>query len=539
MHNISMNRYALYIRKSSESEERQVMSLDAQENEMLRIAQRDALNIVDIVRESHSAKAVGQRPEFNKLLKGVRSGKYNAILTWAPDRLSRNAGDLGMLIDLMDAGKLELVQTFSQTFKNDPNSKFMLMMLGSQAKLENDQKSQNVKRGYREKLKRGDWIGPAPIGYLNDKATKKIIVDPERAPYIREAFEMYSTGLYSFKQISNILSDKGLRTKNGKKLYMSQLHVIVHRTFYYGVMESNGKYYQGNHEPLVSKELFDRCQEVSGLKTQPRPKNKGFTLSGFITCDKCGCAVTAELKKGKYIYYHCTNGKGICDQRSFNANEKDLHEFIALDMEKLKVSQKMVDIVYKAKLEELKQSGDFHNHTLDTTRKALESLTMRKSRLVDTYTAGDIEEALYREKLDSIDNEKVNLQNQIKQIEQNNPDPYSTIELVYKRFKRGYTMANRYKEASPEEKRIILSEALSNSTLLNRNIVSLQYKSPYDVLARTPVNASFSKMLRGQDSNLRPIDYTNPDVSKGRGLYHHPLGVEGASPDFSEYSREG
>jgi site-specific DNA recombinase len=210
---------------------------------------------------------------------------------------------------------------------------------------------------------------------------------------------------------------------------------MIHNPFYYGVMESKGKLYQGNHEPLISKKLHDTCLEVSGLTTQPRPKNKGFTLSGFITCKKCGCAITAELKKQKYIYYHCTNGKGICDQKSFNTNEKDLHEFIIEDMKKLKISPKMVDIVYKAKLEELEQSGEYHNHALETARKTLESLTMRKSRLVDTFTAGDIEEDLYREKMTNLENEKVNLENQIKEMEQNNPDPYTTIELVYQRFK--------------------------------------------------------------------------------------------------------
>jgi site-specific DNA recombinase len=496
-----MSKYVLYARKSSESEDRQVKSLDAQESEMLSIASREGLEIVEIIRESHSAKTTKQRPEFNRMIKGVQSGKYTAILTWAPDRISRNAGDLGVVIDLMDAGKLECVKTYSQTFFNDPYSKFMFMMLGSQAKLENDQKGLNVKRGNREKLKRGDWINSAPFGYLNDKATKTIILDPERAPYVSQMFELYSTGLYSFKQIASHLFEKGLRTKGGKKLGAGQIHKIINRTFYYGVMESDGKYYQGNHEPIISQKLFEQCQEISGNKSRPRKKTKGFTLSGFITCDKCGCAVTAELKKGKYIYYHCTNGKGICDQKSFNTNEDTLHDFIALDMKKLKISQRMVDIVYRAKLEESKQSGDFHNHALDTARKALESLSMRKSRLIDTFTSGDIEEALYREKLLAIDKEKVNLEKQIVEIEKNNPDPYTTIELVYNRFKQGYTMSKRYKQASPEEKREILSDALSNSKLLNRNIVDLQYKSPYDAFARTPVNASFSQVLPDRDSN--------------------------------------
>ena len=496
-----MKKFILYIRKSSESADRQVMSLDAQESEMTRIAQRDDLNILEIIRESHSAKTTGQRPEYNRMIKGIKSGKYNAILTWSPDRISRNAGDLAMIVDLMDAGKLECVQTYSQLFINEGTSKFLFQMLGSQAKLENDQKSENVKRGNREKLKRGDWINSAPFGYLNDKATKKIILDPTRAPYVSQIFELYSSGLHSLKSISDTLFNSGFRTKSGNKVSAGQIHKIINRTFYYGVMESNGKYYQGNHKALVSQNVFEQCQIISGNKSRPRAKTKGFTLSGFITCEKCGCAITAELKKHKYIYYHCTNGKGICDQKSYNTNEKDLHQSIAKDMEKLSISSKMVDIIYKAKLEELEQTDSYHNHTLDTTRKALNSLSQNKSRLIDTFTAGDIDEDLYREKLTSLDNKKVNLEKQIQEIEQNNPDPIATIELVYSRFKQGYTMSKRYTEASAEEKRIILSEVLSNSTLLYRNMANIQYKSPYDVLARTPVNASFSQLLPDRESN--------------------------------------
>lgn len=448
-----MRKYILYIRKSSESEDRQVMSLDAQENEMMRIAKRDNLEIVGIIKESHSAKLTGARPEFNRMIKGIRAGKYNAILTWAPDRISRNAGDLGQIIDLMDAGKLECVQTYSQMFFNDPNSKFMFMMLGSQAKLENDQKSINVKRGNREKLKRGDWINGAPFGYLNDKATKKIIIDPVRAPYVAQMFELYSTGLNSFKQIASILYEQGLRTKSNKKVHGSNIQTIINRTFYYGVMVSNGKYYKGNHEPIVSQKLFEQCQEVAGNKSRPRAKTKGFTLSGFMKCANCGCSVTAEIKKGRYIYYHCTNGRGNCDQKSLNTNETSLHEQIAIKLEDLRISETMIDIVYRAKLEELDQTSEFHNHSLENARKSQKSLVERKSRLVDTFTTGDIDEDLYREKLQAIDNDNVNLLNQIAEMEKNSHDPYTTIELTYSKFKQGNTMAEKYRTASPSTNR--------------------------------------------------------------------------------------
>src|SRR6266481_4269803 len=131
-------RYVLYARKSTESEERQILSIDSQVKEMLLIAEREGLEIAEIRRESHSAKATGQRPVFNEIINDIRAGKFNGVLTWAADRLSRNAGDLGKLVDLMDEKLLVEIRTYGQTFTNSPNEKFMLMILGSHAKLEND-----------------------------------------------------------------------------------------------------------------------------------------------------------------------------------------------------------------------------------------------------------------------------------------------------------------------------------------------------------------------------------------------------------------
>lgn len=162
-------RYCLYARKSSEAEEKQALSVDSQVKEMLSIAEREHLNIVDIYRESHSAKDCGQRPVYNKLLMDIREGKFDGILVWHPDRLARNAGDLGSVVDLLDQKKLVEIRTYSQRFTNNPNEKFLLMILGSQAKLENDNKSINVKRGLKTKCEMGLWPSVAPTGYLKLK----------------------------------------------------------------------------------------------------------------------------------------------------------------------------------------------------------------------------------------------------------------------------------------------------------------------------------------------------------------------------------
>src|SRR3989344_577245 len=139
-------KYCLYARKSTEAEDKQALSIESQVKEMMTIAERERLSITEVKREAHSSKEVGQRPVYNQMLAEVREGKFNAILTWAPDRLSRNAGDLGSVVDLMDQKLLIEIRTYGQRFTNNPNEKFLLMILGSQAKLENDNKAVNVKR---------------------------------------------------------------------------------------------------------------------------------------------------------------------------------------------------------------------------------------------------------------------------------------------------------------------------------------------------------------------------------------------------------
>ncbi|MCC6520869.1 recombinase family protein [Candidatus Nomurabacteria bacterium] len=184
--------YCLYARKSTEQEDKQVLSIDSQIQEMEKMARNEGLEIVVTKKESHSAKEAGQRPVFNEIVEELKEGRFSGILTWAPDRIARNAGDLGRIVDLMDQQKLVEIRTFGQKFSNTPNDKFMLMILGSQAKLENDNKVINVKRGLRARFQMGLWPCTAPTGYLNSKNVDKrchVEIDPVRAPIIKQIFE--------------------------------------------------------------------------------------------------------------------------------------------------------------------------------------------------------------------------------------------------------------------------------------------------------------------------------------------------------------
>ncbi|MBT6898398.1 MAG: recombinase family protein, partial [Candidatus Pacebacteria bacterium] len=212
-------KYCLYARKSSESDERQTMSIGSQIKEMKELVERENLNIVEVRQESHSAKKSGNRLIFVQLLTDIDKGMFNGILTWAPDRLSRNAGDLGSLVDLMDQGKLEEIRTYSQSFKNNPNEKFLLMILCSQAKLENDNRGINVKRGLKAKCEMGIRPGVAPIGYsnvLNNNRISEVIPDPERSWVIQEMFKRVAERGHSGRTIRKWFEEIGFKTKNNK-----------------------------------------------------------------------------------------------------------------------------------------------------------------------------------------------------------------------------------------------------------------------------------------------------------------------------------
>lgn len=316
-------RYCLYARKSTESDEKQAMSIESQVKEMLDLAQREGITVADIKREAHSAKATMQRPVFNQMLQEMRNGRFNAILTWAPDRLSRNAGDLGALVDLLDQKVIVEIRTFSQRFTNNPNEKFLLMILGAQGKLENDQKGLNVKRGLRAKCEMGLWPAPAPTGYVNERRTDRkgyVMVDPNRAPIVKQMFEKVAHEKWSGRRVFRWLNEIGFTTPTGKKIWLSNVYKILDTPFYYGEFEyplKSGTWYKGAHEPIITKELYMKAQAVLHSERDLKYENKEFAFTKMMTCGLCGSGICADekfkkLKDGsvnRHIYYGCTRSK--------------------------------------------------------------------------------------------------------------------------------------------------------------------------------------------------------------------------------------
>ncbi len=363
-------KYCLYARKSSEdSSEKQALSIDSQVKEMLAIAERDGLEIVDIRREAHSAKDSGQRSVFNELLRDLESGRYTGILTWAPDRLSRNAGDLGALVDLMDQKKLFEIRTYGQQFRNSPNEKFLLMILCSQAKLENDNKSINVKRGLRTRCEMGLWPAPAPIGYLNENRADRrgyVLVDPERAPVVKKMFEKVAYEKWSGRKIYHWLKfELNFKSLTGNKgLTLSNIYLVLTNDFYYGKFEyprKSGNWYQGRHEPIITKELFDLVQ--GQMRTHvTKVEDKEFAFTKLITCGLCGSGITADekfkiQKNGnihRYVYYGCTKSRDKHCKSGYISEEELIDQFEKLleqiDLDEIGIKEKI-----KAEVERFKK----------------------------------------------------------------------------------------------------------------------------------------------------------------------------------------
>jgi site-specific DNA recombinase len=396
-------KYCLYARKSSESEERQILSIDSQVKEMLQLAEREGLEIVDIRREAHSAKDSGQRPVFKEILEDLRREKFNGIMAWDASRISRNAGDLGSVVDLMDQQLLLDIRTHGQQFKNSPNEKFLLMILCSQAKLENDNKSINVRRGMKTRCEMGYRPTQAVVGYLSEKHMDKkcqVKIDPERAPIIKKMFEKVAYEKWSGRKLFHWLkfeiNFKSVKSEKG--ITLGNIYQILQNPFYHGIFEypvKSGNWYTGKHESLIRKELFDLVQQQVKSNLM-RVENKEFAFTRLMTCGLCGSGICADekfkkLKDGsinRHVYYGCTKARDK-DCKCGYINEQDLIEQFVKLIDSINLDEISIKEKIKAEVERMKK---FNKQLLGTQEPIeVKDIDIRNYAKYILKEGGDIE----------------------------------------------------------------------------------------------------------------------------------------------------
>jgi len=484
----TINRYIIYCRKSSESDERQIQSLPDQISTLMPFITSRGLQIIgEPLQESKSAKIPG-RPVFDQLIQMIEDGEVNGIVLLNPSRLSRNTVDTGRIIYLMDRGKLEEVVTPYQAFKNNPYDKFMLNLLCTQAKLENDNKSVNIKESLKLKAERGVFPGKARPGYMNNRdkpqGLRDISAHPLYFSLMRKLFELALTGNFSVERLVKEAAKLGIRSsKGGKPIVKSWMHRLLRDPFYTGKFIYGGRLYQGNHPALLTEEEFNLLQDIVEGKAKGRQQKHDFALNGIITCGECSYCVTAEKQTRKYkngtsqvfTYYHCT-------KKGNNLNKKCNQAYLSTTKLEGQFSDELTDLELMSEfakwsfeaLEEVKESDNrVSKGSYEALQTALEGVTKRINNLVALKISPDNSDGSLLSDTEFADRKRALVLEKDKitqQLAQQDPESSEWAQIGKDSFDFALLARRRFEKGGSEDKKIIFKTVGSNPILLDQKL---------------------------------------------------------------------
>ncbi len=499
-----MSNYIIYCRKSSESEERQVLSIESQLKELNELTKRQQLKVSEVLTESQSAKYPG-RPVFGRLMKKVSRGEVKGIISWKLDRLARNPMDGGALVWALDRGQIEEIITPYNTLRNNSNDKFLMQIEFGMAKKYVDDLSDNVRRGNRMKLEKGWLPGLAPIGYLNEPKERTIVPDPDRFALVRKMWDYLLQGVSPIK-IHRIANEEwGLhgavcKGRVGAPMNLSNVYKIFLNPFYYGIIERKEGVFRGKHEPMITEKEYWRAQELLGRKGQPRPKTHRFSFTGLIRCGECGGAITAEEKTNRYgshyTYYHCTKKiRAVkCNQKTIRAEalERQLLEYL----DKIHVPEKLLDFTLAELKERQKVSAQQEADRKVPLRKACSDCERRLDNLNQMRLRDLIGDDEYTKEKRKLLDEKLRLEQSIDNLERNLG---RDVELTAQTFVFANQAKERFQKGGPDEKKTILRGIGSNFSLRDKKL-TIQADKPFSI-----VENGLPRVL-GQNDRLEPAN---------------------------------
>ena len=318
---------------------------------------------------------------------------------------------------------------------------------------------------------------------------------------------LYNTGNKSVKEIADILFKQGFRSRQGYKYHKSRIHKILSNHFYYGIMQKNDKQYLGNHKPIISKKLFDSVQNVLNKKANTKKQKLHFTYRGVLKCATCGCVLTATKKKGKHIYYYCTNGKGICNEHKTYLKEKDVSKKLTKMFDNVIIDEKLIEMCYQANKEKLGETDEYLEQAKQSIQNSIKQAENRKNKLLDLYLDDNLLKEVYDQKETILNNEiiqfKKDLQ-ELKQQKQNNSE--ITLERIKKVFLYPIQAKKQFEKENNTEKEKIVKTLLWNAQFENKKIAYFSFKEPYNILSKMGNKSDFSLMLRDRDSNPDYLD---------------------------------
>ncbi len=475
-----MEKYILYARKSTDTEDKQVLSIDAQLAELRKYTRDNNLIVIDELIEKRTAKSPG-RPIFNEMLSRLQSGEANGILAWHPDRLARNSVDGGQIIYLLDQTSLNYLRFPIFQFENTSQGKFMLSIMFGQSKYYVDNLSENTKRGLRARVRNGDFPSQAPFGYLNDSRTKTIVVDKRYSLLVKELFARYACGDQTMEQLAYFLQENGAITKGGKTFKDDKVKSILQNPFYYGHFLYCGELHEGRHTPIVPKTLYDNVQQVIAVRGHIQKQIKPTTpFLGLLRCANCGMSITAETKTKtqkngnahSWTYYRCSRKKRAVKCDNPPIREKDLLPQLSALLGEYAMTDDVFSFMGDKMTKDEQAESSSNISLIDDLRQQISHLAAEQKILLDSYLDQDIDRQTFLDKKSEILSGKKSLEESLANLQANQN---AWLEPMRKWLKTAKSICKIVDTNDFDGQKAVLSEILGLNLFLSNK-----------TLARTP-----------------------------------------------------
>lgn len=469
-------KYVLYVRKSSEAEDRQAASIASQLDELNAYAERNGITFVKVFTEAQSAKAPG-RPAFNEMLGMIEKGEANCIVCWKLDRLARNAIDGGKITWMLQSNIIKEIRSIERVYLPEDNVIMMQLEFGIANQYIRDL-STNTKRGLRKRLSDGWFPGVAPLGYLNNKYQQKglepIYPDPNSFAVVKKCWKYLLETKLPIDQLHKKAVDEwGLTNRNKMPPARSMFYKMFDNHFYYGYFYYNGELHTGKHKPMITKQQFDQAQAIIGNTKRPTYKNQKFAYTGLATCGECGCGITAETKYKNiqdgtirsYTYYHCTKRRGKCSQKCLEENK--FNEQVSEVLKEIEIPPSFHKWAIKVLKRQNAAEAQLHRETVDKYASLHKQQSIKIERLLNLQLAGGIDIEEYKTQNNKLKEEKARLKSMMDSHTEETTDWLERADQV---FNFAVLASKSFQNASLEARREILTNLGQMIVLKDRKL---------------------------------------------------------------------
>jgi len=513
------NRYILYARKSTTSEDRQVASIESQIEVMTEVARENDLEIAEVLSEAGSGFKVG-RIAFNSMIEKIESGEADGIVVWKLSRLSRNPDDAGKIMGLLQRGQIKHIRTVDRNWYPEDNVLMMYVEFGMTNQFSRDLSS-DTRRGLVKKAERG-WLPNAilPLGYMHSPYKKlgdeEIIYDENRFELVQEGLKLVASGRKTPAEAHEYLVSQGLTGKRSEALPKSTWYKMLIEPLYAGTFEyplGSSQFYDSKAPRAIEPTEYDAIQVILGRKDKPRPKTHFLPYTGLMKCGECGCSITAEKKRKvqkngnvhHYIYYHCTKKKGDCSQpcTPVDTLEKQYKSILKRIKIPLAFHEWAIDEI---KLDQKKEISD-RGQSLERARKGYDDLLEDMDNLVEKYLDGKVPEDYYNRKLAEYEKNKKVRKNVLDGIDQRVDERLQEIE---EDLGFAVTARQKFEDGDDFKRRDIISRLGSNLILTNHSL-DIELKKPLKMVEE------IAKEVRTVAKRFEPLE--NADNSRQFKLY--------------------